>query len=207
MNHSDKIVNWAVELQSLAQAGLAYGRDKYDIERFERIREISAQMLACKNELSFEKIKDLLCDEVGYPTPKIDTRAAIFENEKMLLVRESDGRWAMPGGWCEVNKSPVENVIKEVKEEAGLDVVVDKLIAVQDRSKHNQPAYIFGVTKIFFLCRLLGGEFKTNIETIGTNYFAEDELPTIFAEEKCNAEQIHLCFEAYRSNFWKAQFD
>ena len=149
MNHSDKVINWAVELQSLAQAGLAYGRDKYDIERFERIREIAEEMIACKSGLSLERVKDLLCDEVGYPTPKIDTRAAIFKDDKILLVRESDGRWAVPGGWCEVNTSPAENVIKEAKEEAGLDVVVDKIIAVHDKSKRNKPSFVFGVAKIF----------------------------------------------------------
>ena len=206
MDSTDRIANWAVELQSLAQTGLAYGRDKYDIERFARIREIAAEMIACKSGLSLERVKGLLCDEIGYPTPKIDTRAAIFKDEKILLVRESDGRWAMPGGWCDVNMSPAENVIKEAKEEAGLEVVVDKLIAVHDRAKHNQPSFVFGAAKMFFLCTSLGGEFKPNIETTESKYFAEDELP-ILAEGKSSAEQIRLCFKAHRTQFWETQFD
>ena len=206
MNYSDKIINWAAELQSLAQAGLAYGRDKFDIERFKRIREIAEEMISCKSGLSLEQVKNLLCDEIGYPTPKIDTRAAIFKDEEILLVRESDGRWALPGGWCEVNTSPAENTIKEAKEEAGLDVVIEKVIAVQDRTKHNAPSFVFGVTKIFYLCTALGGKFTANIETTESKYFAENKLP-ILSEGKCTAEQIKLCFKAHRAKVWETQFD
>ena len=99
----EKWLNWAIELQSLAQAGLAYGKDKFDIERFERIREISAEMVSHKTDISVEKVKNLFCNEVGYQTPKIDTRAAIFENNKILLIQESNGKWALPGGWADVH--------------------------------------------------------------------------------------------------------
>ena len=112
----EKWLNWAIELQSLAQAGLAYGKDKFDIERFERIREISAEMMAHKTDISVEKVKNLFCNEVGYQTPKIDTRAAIFENNKILLIQESNGKWALPGGWADVFLSVLVNVLNEVKE-------------------------------------------------------------------------------------------
>ena len=207
MKNADKFLNWAAELQSLAQAGLYYSVDKFDIERFQRIREISAEMIALKSELSFEKVTNLFCCEIGYQTPKVDTRAAIFEDEKILLVRENNGKWALPGGWCDVNKSPAENIVKEVKEEAGLDVVVNKLIAVQDRDKHNLPQYIYGVVKIFYLCTSKGGTFKENIETLESKYFSENELPSMMANEKCTSEQVKLCFEANRAEFWETQFD
>ena len=207
MEHSDKIINWATELQSLSQTALFYCKDKFDKERFQRIREISAEMIALKTDLPLEQVKKLFCGDEGYQTPKIDTRGAVFKDGKVLLVRESDGRWVLPGGWCEFNLSPAENTVKEVKEEAGLDVVVDKLVAVHDRNKRNADTYIFGVAKFFFLCHATGGEFTANIETTESKYFAEDELPTNMADEKCTAAQIKLCFKAYRADFWETVFD
>ena len=112
----------------------------------------------------------------------------------------------MPGGWCEFNLSPADNVVKETKEEAGLDVSVKMVIAVQDRDKHNHPPYAYSVVKIFYLCEVHGGEFAENIETSESRYFSKDELP-ILAEEKCNKEQIMMCFEAYRSDCWTVIFD
>ena len=115
-------LEWAIELQSLAQAGLTYGKDIFDRERYERIREISAEIMAYKTDIPVQKVKDLFCNETGYQTPKLDTRAAIFQNGKILLVKENSGKWSLPGGWVDVNVSVKENTIKEVKEEAGLIV-------------------------------------------------------------------------------------
>ena len=203
----DKLLNWAAELQSLAQAGLYYGHDDFDRERYERIREISAEMLSERSDLPTEKVQELFCGEVGYQTPKVDTRAVIFRDGKILLVRERSGRWTIPGGWCEYNISPADNTVKEAKEEAGLNVSVKKLIAVQDRTKHNIPEYIYGVVKIFYLCEAEGGEFSRNIETTESRYFAEDEIPDDLATEKCSREQIIMCFEASKSEHWTARFD
>ena len=95
----DKIVRWAAELQSLAQAGLYYGKDAFDKERYQRVREIAAEMLSERAGLPVEKVHDLFCGEVGYQTPKIDTRAAIIQDDKILLVQERGGKWSLPGGW------------------------------------------------------------------------------------------------------------
>lgn len=206
MERNERWLQWAVELQSLAQAGLTYGRDAYDRERYERIREISAEIIAHMAEIPLEKAKDLFCNESGYQTPKLDTRAAIFQEGKILLVRENDGRWSLPGGWCDVNVSVAENTVKEVREESGLDVVVERMIAVQDRAKHNLPVYAYGVCKIFMQCAVIGGKFEENIETTEFRYFAEDELPEL-ASEKNNEEQIKMCFEASRSRSWQTRFD
>ena len=184
-----KWLEWAIELQSLAQAGLTYGKDIYDKERYERIRDISAEIVSNYTYIEIEKVKDLFCNEVGYQTPKLDTRAAIFEEGKILLVRENNGKWSLPGGWVDVNVSVKENTIKEVKEESGLDVSADKIIAVQDRAKHNLPVYAYGVCKVFVLCSVLGGQFVENIETTEFQYFGEFEIPEL-AEEKNNLEQI-----------------
>lgn len=199
-------VQWIVELQSLAQAGLTYGKDAYDKERYQRIREITAEMMSYMTDIPIEKVRHLFCNEVGYQTPKIDTRAAIFENEKILLVQESNGKWSLPGGWCDVNVSIAENAVKEVKEEAGLEAVPEKIIAIQDRAKHNSPDYAYGVCKIFIECRAVGGCFTENIETINSKYFGENELPEL-ATEKNNDEQVIMCFEAHRANNWKTIFD
>lgn len=206
MDTNLKWLEWAIELQSLAQAGLTYGKDIYDQERYERIREISAEILAHQTELSVEKVKGLFCNETGYQTPKLDTRAAIFENGKILLVKENSGKWSLPGGWVDVNVSVKENTIKEVKEESGLDVTADRIIAVQDRAKHNLPVYAYGVCKIFVLCSIVGGQFEKNIETTESCYFSENELPEL-ASEKNNEEQVRMCFDAYRNKDWKTLFD
>ena len=197
---------WAVELQSLAQAGLTYGKDGFDLERYARIREISAEILAHMTGLPVEKVTGLFCNETGYQTPKLDTRAAVFQDGKILLVRERDGRWAIPGGWCDVNVSVGENTVKEVKEEAGLDVIPWRIIAVQDRAKHNLPVYAYGVCKIFVQCDAAGGQFTPNLETTEARYFPPDQLPPL-AEEKNTPAQVALCFEAYRSDAWATQFD
>lgn len=200
-------VDMIVELQSLAQAGLAYGKDAYDKERYKRIREISAEMMSHIADIPLEKVKGLFCNEIGYQTPKIDTRAAIFKDDKILLVQEKNGTWSLPGGWCDVTVSVAENTIKEVKEEAGLDVIVKSVIAIQDREKHNLPMYAYRVCKIFMLCSAVGGNFEPNIETIGFAYFAEDEIPQL-ATEKNNEEQIKMCFDSYRTGEeWKTLFD
>ena len=207
MQKEQKWLDWAVELQSLAQSALYYCKDKFDIERFERIREISAEMLSEASGLPTEKVKEIFCNEVGFQTPKLDCRAAIFKGDKILLVQENNKTWSLPGGWVDVDQSVKQNTIKEVKEEAGLDVTADRVIAVQDREKHNLPIYAYKVCKIFMLCEVEGGVFKENSETIGFDYFTKDNLP-ILATEKNNEEQIQMCFDAYKAGEkWKTYFD
>ena len=203
----EKWLEWAIEIQSLAQTGLAYTQNVYDIERYERLREISAEMMAEKSGLDLEKVKGLFCNENGYQTPKLDTRAAIFKDDKILLVHENNGTWSLPGGWVDVLQSVKSNTIKEVKEETGLDVETIKIIAIQDRNKHNTPVYAYGVCKVFVLCKLLGGKFENNIETTEIKYFSLDDLPENLAEEKTNKEQIEMCFKANKNNNWITQFD
>ena len=203
---NEKWLQWAIELQSIGQTGLSYVKDVYDKERYERIREIAAEMIEYKTEIPIEKIKTLFCNEIGYQTPKIDTRAAIFNDDKILLVQEKDGRWSLPGGWCEVNLSIKENTIKEVKEEAGLDVIPKRVIAIHDKKKHNIQQYPYGVCKIFILCIATGGSFQKNSETLQSKYYSIDKLPAL-SEEKNSREQIELCFKAYRDQNWQVEFD
>ena len=206
MDKKGKWLDWAVELQAMAQAGLHYGKDPFDRERCARIREIAAEMLALQSEIPLEKVRDLFCCETGYQTPKIDTRAAVFQDGKILLVRERNGKWSLPGGWVDVGLSVKESAEKEVREEAGLEVSAGLVIAVQDREKHNQPRYAWKVCKIFFLCTLIGGSFQENIETTESRYFGLEELPSL-AEEKNTAEQVAMCFQASRAEHWTTLFD
>ena len=203
----EKWLKWAIEIQSLAQAGLAYTDNIYDKERYERLRELSAEMIEEKSNIGKEKVMNLFCNETGYQTPKIDTRAAIFKDEKILLVHENDGKWALPGGWCDVLESIESNTIKEVKEETGLDAKALRIIALQDRNRHNKPVYAYGICKVFVLCEILGGKFEENIETTGIDYFSIDNLPMNLAEEKTNKEQISMCFEAFKNPNWQTLFD
>ena len=133
MERDQRWLKWAVELQSLAQAGLTYGRDAYDRARYERIREISAEILSHMSDLPVGTVRDLFCSETGYQTPKIDTRAAIFQDGKILLVQENDKRWSLPGGWADVDISVGENTVKEVREESGLEAAAELVIAIGDR--------------------------------------------------------------------------
>jgi ADP-ribose pyrophosphatase YjhB (NUDIX family) len=202
-----KWLSWAKRLQSIAQAGLTYSKDKYDIERFQQIRDISIEILNEYTEISNEKIKDLFCNETGYQTPKVDIRGAVFKDGKILLVKESiDGRWSLPGGWAEVNLSVKENVIKELREETGLNVVPKRLIAVLDRNKHNHPITPYGIYKIFVLCELIGGVFKKNIETVESGFFSLEDLPPL-SLGRVTKEQIAMCFEAKYNDNFTAIFD
>ena len=203
----EKWLEWAIEIQSLAQAGLTYTDNVYDIERYERLREISAEIISEKSNINLEKVKDLFCNETGYQTPKVDTRAAIFKGNKILLTHENNGTWSLPGGWCDVLESVKSNTEKEVKEETGLDVEATKIISIQDRNKHNKPVYAYGVCKVIVMCNVIGGKFTKNIETTETQYFSLDELPENLAEEKTNKEQIEMCFNAYNDKNWQTLFD
>ncbi len=206
--NSENIISWARELQSLAQAGLHYSRDKFDIERFERIREISATMIAEISHEPLEKVKDIFCCEKGYQTPKVDVRAAIIEDGKILLVRENDGRWSMPGGWADVGLSAGENAEKEASEEAGARVKAGRLVAVQDWQKNNGAGRVSAISvyKMFILCDYLGGEFAENIETTECGWFSPDTLPEL-SHEKNTREQIEMCFEAAVTPSFTASFD
>ena len=203
----EKWLKWAIELQSMAQNGLTYVNNEYDKERYERLRDISAEMIAEKSNISKEKVKDLFCNETGYQTPKIDTRAVIFKDNKILLVHENNGTWSLPGGWCDILESVKSNTIKEVREETGLNVEAVKIIAVQDRNKHNTPIYAYGICKLFIMCSIIDGSFKDNIETTEIEYFSLDELPENFANEKCTREQVEMCFKAKEDKEWQIQFD
>ncbi len=201
----DPLLSWAIELQFIAQAGQTYSKDPFDLERFDRIREISAEIMATKSGLSMGIVKELFCNESGFQTPKLDTRAAIFENGKILMVREGD-KWSLPGGWVDVDQSIASNTVKEVREEAGLDVEPVRLIAALDGNKKQNRRYVYGICKLFVLCRATGGEFRPNAETSESGWFSPDNLPPLFTD-KNTEEQIRMCFLAATDENWQVLFD
>ena len=203
----DKWLDWAIRLQSIAQSGLFYSKDKYDLERFQQIRDLSAEIICEHTDLCADKVIDLFCCEKGYQTPKIDVRAVIIENNQILMVREQiDGKWSLPGGWAEVDLSLSENIRKEVKEEAGLEVSVHRLIAVLDARKRNPEPAPYGIYKIMVECKRISGAFAANIETSACSFFPLDDLPEL-SKGRITREQIELCFQAARDEDFVPFFD
>ena len=203
----EKWLNWVTEIQSIAQAGLTYSKDKYDIERFEHLKNLSAQIISKYTEVEIEKVKDLLNKEQGYLTPKVDIRGAIIKDNRILLVKESiDGTWSMPGGWADVNLSVSENIVKEAKEEAGADILPKKIIAIQDRNRHNTPTTLHSIYKIFILCDLIDIRFEKNTETEESKFFELNNLPKLSIARNTK-EQIDMCFDAYKKDKFEAIFD
>ncbi len=163
------------ELKSIAEAGLRYSEGVYDRERYLRLHEISSLPLqATAPEFRWPQ-------EIGYATPKVDVRAAVIDdNGRILLVQEAaSGLWTLPGGWADLNHSQSENAVKEVREEAGLDVEVLKLIACWDKDRQGHPGQPEHVYKLVFLCRVTGGELATSHETTGADFFPAADLPPL----------------------------
>ena len=169
------------ELGAIAQNGLTYGKDKYDIERFEKLRDITAEMIALVSHLPSGEARAWLQMGEHYATPKIDTRAVILRGEEVLLVQEkSDGKWTLPGGWCDINESAKEGVEKEVREESGLIVEATRLLALFDKRMHDHPVEYPHSYKTFFLCEERGGELlPETLETSGTAFVHWQELPVL----------------------------
>ncbi len=188
-------LNIAQRLQSIAQAGLTYGADKYDLERYQMIRDISIEIMQNYTDAPLEKIVSLFANETGYQTPKVDVRGVVFRNNKLLMVQEGvDSNWTLPGGWAEVSYSPFENAAKEVWEEAGLKVKPTRLLAVFDKMKHPHPPDAYHVYKLFILCEDLGGEIKPGMETLDVKWMARDERFPL-SELRIIQEQIDTMFE------------
>lgn len=194
-----KWLEWAKEMQAISQAGLEYTKDVYDKERFEQLRELSITIMQEYTGAGNEMIRTLFASETGYQTPKVDVRGVIFQDGKLLLVKEkADGSWALPGGWADVGLSPSEVVVKEVKEEAGYEVRAARLLAVLDKKFHNHPPSAFHVYKMFIQCDITGGSAGVGTETSAVGFFHKDELPPL-SEERNTKEQLQRIFE-FESN-------
>ena len=182
MTHSPTLAQLR-ELQSIAQAGLTYTRDPYDRERFARLRDLTAELLAAQTGKDKEEVTEILRAERGYLTPKVDVRAVVLnEVGGVLLTRErQDGLWSLPGGWADPGESPRMIAVREVREETNREVRAVRLLAVLDKAQHPHPPDLWAVYKLFMLCELTGPETAhvENIETLESAFFAPDALPPL----------------------------
>jgi len=176
-----KWLDWAREIQALAQTGLTYNRNDYDIQRYRRLEEIAAEMVANHTGLSSESILENFRIQPGYATPKIDVRGAAFRDGKILLVQErSDNGWALPGGWADVGELPSAMVTREIREESGFDVYVEKVIGIYDANRVTiAPLEFYHAYKVVFLCTITGGQARTSDETLAVDFFDLKNIPPL----------------------------
>ncbi len=202
-----KWLDWARRLQAVAQSGLTYARDPFDIERYELVRQIAAEVFAAHSDADTGSVLHLLAGEAGHATPKVDVRGVLFRHDQVLLVRErADGLWTLPGGWADVNESPSEAVRREVQEESGYETRAVKLLAIYDRNKHAHTPHPFHSYKLFFECEPTGRRVATGMETDKVAFFGEHELPEL-SLARVTPDQISRFFEHHRHVAWPTDFD
>jgi ADP-ribose pyrophosphatase YjhB (NUDIX family) len=195
------------ELRAIAQTGLTFSTDRFDRQRYERLRELTASLLALKSDAEYGVILGLLQQDIGYGTPKVDVRGAAFIDGQILMVREiSDGKWTLPGGWADVNQTASECVVREIAEESGFQARALKLVAVHDYQKSNRPGAVDSIYKMFFLCEITGGAARPSEETSEVAFFSRDALPPL-SVGRSTAAQILRMFEHHESPQLAADFD
>lgn len=199
-------VEWAKQIAAIAKIGLYYAGDPFDADRYQRLVDISAEMLADIAGGDATDFKRALTHDDGYITPKVDVRGAVFRDGQVLLVREAaDGLWSLPGGWADVGDSPAQAIEREIREESGYEAKAIKLMALEDRKRRHPPS-TFDVYKAFFLCELIGGAAKTSKESLDVDWFAPDDLPPL-SIGRVTAEQIHRWFRHWRHPELPTEFD
>jgi ADP-ribose pyrophosphatase YjhB (NUDIX family) len=176
---------WARALQAIAQAGLEFTTGEFDILRYRDVRRIAVEIAAAHTDAPADVIARVFAEGAGYPTPKVDVRAAVVIDGQILLVRErSDGGWTLPGGWADPGETPAEAVAREVREEAGVEVRAVKLIALYDRARQGHPPFADSVYKAIFACAPAGpGPVRPDAsgETDGAAFFDPAALPELSA--------------------------
>jgi ADP-ribose pyrophosphatase YjhB (NUDIX family) len=196
----------ARELFSISQCGLTYCKNEYDLERYHRLKEMSAEIIAGQSDLEAESVSASFSMQAGYATPKVDVRGAVIRDGKILLVQEkADGRWAMPGGWADIGDTPSAMVEREVCEESGMLVRAAKVIAVYDANRF-APLEFYHSYKIIFLCEILGGKPTPSLETLAVDFFAPDALPPLSAS-RTSESMIREAFAHLETPDRPAAFD
>jgi ADP-ribose pyrophosphatase YjhB (NUDIX family) len=174
------LIDWARKVQAIAQNGLAFTTDPFDRERYTELGELVASLLATELDVPVAQAKGFWAGDEGYVTPKVDVRGGIFEDGRVLLVRErSDGRWTLPGGWVDINDSPSGAVAREIREESGYEAKAVKLAALVDKLRHPHPPGLHHIYKLFFLCERTGGAPKVSNETDAVQFFPVQALPEL----------------------------
>jgi len=199
-------VNWVRRLQSIAQNGRNYCKNEFDLQRYQQVEDIAAEIGAKYADGELETIRAMFRQETGPATPKIDVRAAVISETKILLVKERGDGWTLPGGWVDPGESPSEAAVRETKEESGYDVNAARLMAIYDRDRHAHPPCPFHVYKLIFLCNLVGGSAKTSLETEAVCFFGENELP-VLSESRVLSSQVKRAFAFARDPNLPPDFD
>jgi ADP-ribose pyrophosphatase YjhB (NUDIX family) len=200
-------LHWVQRLQAVAQTGDHYAVTEYDRQRYAVVREVAAEMMAAGSGAAPDLIRGLFTAENGYATPRLDVRAAVFRDGRILMVQErSDGLWTLPGGFADVGDCPSEAAEREVREESGFVVRAARLVALYDRNRHGHTPFAWHQWKVFFLCELLGGEAAPSVETGAVGFFAEDSLPPL-SRGRATGSQIRHMFEHYRNPLLPPSFD
>jgi ADP-ribose pyrophosphatase YjhB (NUDIX family) len=200
-------LEWAREIQALAQTGQHYAPDDYHRQRYQRLTEIAAEIVSEHTTLAFEPLRDAFHAELGYATPKVDVRAAVFQENKLLMVRErGDGRWTLPGGWADVGDVPSEAAERETWEEAGFRVKARKLIGVYDANRIS-PMEFNHAFKLVFLCELIDGVPTPSNETSEVAFFAQEEIPAALSGERTRPRHISDAFAALTDLDCPTRFD
>jgi len=198
---------WAREIQAISQTGLTFTQNEYERERYRRLSEIAAEIVAGHTELAKEIVQENFLSQFGYATPKIDVRGAVIRENKILLVQErTDERWAMPGGWADVGDRPAEMVAREVWEESGIRVVAQKVIGVYDANRTGRPMEFYHAFKIIFLCEITGGELRSSNETLAADFFSFDHLPPL-SLHRTNEKHLAEVLAHVRDHTRPAAFD
>ncbi len=207
MSQEPQWLKIAREIRAIAQTGLAFTADGFDRQRYQRLRELAALLLAQGSAAAHDSILELLRQEKGYATPKVDVRGAAFADGRVLMVREiSDGQWTLPGGWADVNQSAGECVVREIAEESGFKARALKLAAVYDYQKRNPPRHIDSIYKMFFICEIVGGAACASDETSEVAFFARHELPPL-SLGRTTAQQIDRMFQHREHMELETDFD
>jgi ADP-ribose pyrophosphatase YjhB (NUDIX family) len=202
-----KLLDWARQLQAIAQTGVAYGEPTvHDRHRYAQVRRIAAEMLAADGDVG--EIEARLAEEVGHATPKLDVRGVVFREDALLLVREAlDRKWTLPGGWVDVGESPSEAVVREVREESGYDTRATKLLALYDRDKHPTTPHPWHIWKACFLCELTDGvQHEPDDEIAEARFFARAELPQL-DDVRIASGFVERFFAHHEHPEWPTDFD
>lgn len=201
-----KWLDWAREIFSLSQSGLTYSGNQYDIERYKRLQEITAEMIASQSDIPKEMVLESFSMQAGYITPKIDVRGAVILDDKILLIQErADGKWAMPGGWADLGNAPASVAEREVWEESGFRVKAEKVVAVMDANRI-EPMEFYHAFKIIFLCKLLDGEPRTSHETLAVGFFDPNNLPPL-SSYRTNENMVREVFAHVKNPNRPTAFD
>jgi ADP-ribose pyrophosphatase YjhB (NUDIX family) len=200
-------LKWAREIQALAQTGYHYAQNDYQRERYHRLADIAAEIFSEHTNFEPTPLADVFHAQIGYATPRVDVRGAVFRDGKLLLVRERlDGGWTMPGGWADVGDLPSRAVEREVWEEAGFRVEARRVIGVYDANRTG-PLELFHAFKIVFLCELISGEPRPSNETSEVAFFGPDEIPGQLSGERTRPRHIKDAFSVFGNPDLSTFFD